>query len=125
MVIPTWNRKQIVSRAIQSVLNQTLTAAEIVVVDDGSDDGTAEMISQRFPQVTLLQQSNKGVSAARNTGVKQAQHQWIALLDSDDEWLPDKLSSQQKVSIADIKHQEILLLEDGHCLRDQALRPAT
>ena len=94
MIIPCWNRKQIVSRAIQSVLNQSLAAAEIIVVDDGSDDGTAEMVGQRFPQVTLLRQSNKGVSAARNAGIKQAQHQWIALLDSDDEWLPDKLSTQ-------------------------------
>jgi len=69
---------------------------ELIVVDDGSTDDTAELIKNRFPQVKFIQQKNSGVSAARNTGIKNALGQWIAFLDSDDEWLPQKLKYQMK-----------------------------
>ena len=81
-------------RALDSVLQQTLPAREIIVIDDGSSDGTAELVRRHYPQVKLLQQRNLGVSAARNRGIERASGDWIALLDSDDRWLPAKLEAQ-------------------------------
>lgn len=83
-------------RALDSVLQQTLKAAEIIVVDDGSEDNTRELLNRHYPEVRLLQQSNQGVSCARNSGIRAADGEWIALLDSDDEWLPHKLHSQMQ-----------------------------
>ena len=94
VVIPTYNRKHTLPRAIASVLNQTLQPTEIIMVDDGSTDGTADWIQETYPRINPISQSNKGVSAARNIGIKYAKCDWIALLDSDDEWLPDKLERQ-------------------------------
>jgi len=94
VVIPTYNRKHTLSRAIASVLNQTLQPIEMIMVDDGSTDGTADWIQETYPRINPIRQSNKGVSAARNIGIKSAKCDWIALLDSDDEWLPDKLERQ-------------------------------
>jgi glycosyltransferase involved in cell wall biosynthesis len=94
VVIPTYNRKHTLPRAIASVLNQTLQPTEIIMVDDGSTDGTADWIQETYPRINPIRQSNKGVSAARNIGIKYAKCDWIALLDSDDEWLPDKLERQ-------------------------------
>jgi len=82
-------------RAIDSVLTQTEPVDEIIVVDDGSTDGTAEAIRSRYgSRVTVLSQKNAGVSAARNRGIREAQGEWIAFLDSDDAWLPTKLERQ-------------------------------
>ncbi len=78
-----------------SVDAQTLSAAEIVVVDDGSTDGTDSMIRREFPQVNYCYQQNLGVSAARNLGIAQTSGEWLAFLDSDDEWLPEKLAKQK------------------------------
>ena len=94
VIIPTFNRAHVLSRALDSVLAQTRAAEEVIVVDDGSSDATAEVVSSDYPQVTLLQQENLGVSAARNRGIAQATGDWIALLDSDDRWLPTKLETQ-------------------------------
>ncbi len=104
VIIPTYNRRQLIGRAIESVLAQTYQPAEIIVVDDGSTDGTSEWINDNFPKLRAIQlcggfepsqrQSNQGVSAARNTGINMAAFDWIAFLDSDDEWLPDKLEKQ-------------------------------
>jgi len=94
VVIPTYNRRQTIGRSIDSVLNQTLFPSEIIVVDDGSTDGTSDYIQSNFPSIKLLSQPNKGVSAARNMGIKSADANWIALLDSDDEWFPEKLEKQ-------------------------------
>ena len=93
VVIPSFNRAHTLVRALSSVQAQNSAADEIIVVDDGSEDDSAKLISQRFPRVRLIRQPNKGVSAARNTGIFAAKHDWIALLDSDDEWLPDKLQT--------------------------------
>jgi glycosyltransferase involved in cell wall biosynthesis len=92
VVIPSYNRAHTLQRALKSVLNQTSPADEIIVVDDGSTDHSATLM-QQFPTIKLIQQENKGVSAARNTGIRATTHEWIALLDSDDEWLADKLIS--------------------------------
>ncbi len=94
VIIPTYNRCDLLPRALESVLNQTYPADEIIVIDDGSTDETGKMIQQQFPQVHYIHQHNQGVSHARNAGIKQAGGDWIAFLDSDDEWLPDKLSCQ-------------------------------
>jgi len=97
VIIPTYNRKNTLPRAVESVLNQTYKPVEIIVVDDGSTDGTKEWFSEMYPLVHYIYQVNSGVSSARNTGINSARGDWIALLDSDDEWLPDKLELQVKL----------------------------
>ncbi len=92
-IIPTYNRRHSLGRAIDSVLRQSSPVDEIIVIDDGSSDGTAEFIEITYPTVILIRQANQGVSAARNAGIKQAKNDWIALLDSDDDWLPDKMAA--------------------------------
>ncbi len=98
-IIPTWNRAEPVARAIESVLAQTRPADEILVIDDGSTDDTAERIPALFPQIRFLRQENRGVSAARNLAIEAATAQeeggtWLAFLDSDDTWEPQKLERQ-------------------------------
>lgn len=93
VIVPTHNRAHTLARALDSVLQQTRAADEIIVVDDGSDDGTHTLLEQ-YPQVRVLRQDNRGVSAARNAGIRAASGDWLALLDSDDEWLADKLALQ-------------------------------
>ncbi len=94
VIIPTYNRAHTLSRALDSVLAQTHPADEVVVIDDGSTDNTVMLIQDSYPNVKLIQQQNRGVSAARNSGIRACSSEWIALLDSDDEWLPDKLNKQ-------------------------------
>jgi glycosyltransferase involved in cell wall biosynthesis len=95
VVIPTYNRKELCIRAIKSVLAQTLVPKQIVVVDDGSKDGTAEALKELYGDLVLvIKQANGGVSAARNTGVKYAACKYIAFLDSDDQWLEKKIALQ-------------------------------
>lgn len=96
VIIPTYNRKHTLSRAIKSVNDQTYEPFEIIIVDDGSTDGTKEWLAKRHPRVQYIYQPNAGVSAARNLGIKSAQGDWISLLDSDDEWLSQKLEKQVK-----------------------------
>lgn len=93
VVIPTFDRAHTLGRAINSVLKQTHPASEIIVVDDGSTDETTELLAH-WPDIQVITQSNQGVSAARNAGIMRAQGEWIAFLDSDDEWLPEKLELQ-------------------------------
>ena len=94
VIIPTFNRLDSLPRAIESVLSQTKTAEELIVVDDGSTDGTGNWVKETYPDVILIQQANQGVSAARNAGIRRATTEWIAFLDSDDVWLPTKLAKQ-------------------------------
>lgn len=94
VIIPVYNRPDTIIRAIDSVLKQTQQPAEVIVVDDGSTDDTANIVRHRYPEIVLLTQSQRGVSAARNRGIAYASGRWIALLDSDDEWLPEKLEQQ-------------------------------
>lgn len=94
VIIPTYNRRKWIGRSIRSVLEQTYPPTEIIVVDDGSSDGSIEYILENFPLVQYVQQSNQGVSSARNRGIRLANSKWIALLDSDDEWTPEKLEKQ-------------------------------
>ena len=96
VIIPTYNRKHTLQRAIDSVLAQTFKPFEIIIVDDGSKDGTKEWLLQNYPSVQYIHQPNNGVSSARNKGIQISQGSWIALLDSDDEWMPEKLEYQSR-----------------------------
>ena len=101
VIIPTYNRVDLLPRAIESVLAQQLPhdleSLQVIVVDDGSTDNTPAMMASRFPDVSYIEQPNSGVSAARNRGLREANGEWIALLDSDDEWLPKKLLRQFEI----------------------------
>jgi len=99
VVIPTKDRREFVAEAVRSVLEQSVTEWELVVVDDGSTDGTVEHLQRCFrdPRVRIVPQENRGVSAARNRGVRETRGRWIAFLDSDDLWLPTKLERQLQV----------------------------
>ena len=93
VVIPTYNRYEFLKRALESVYAQTHTPEEVIVVDDGSTDNTSQ-IQKDFPNIIYLYQENGGVSSARNVGIKNANFEWIAFLDSDDEWDENKLKFQ-------------------------------
>ena len=94
VIIPTFNRAVLLERAVRSVIAQTVLPAEIWVIDDGSTDETEGMLRANFPGVHYRYQENRGVSAARNMGIQEAESDWIALLDSDDVWQPEKLERQ-------------------------------
>jgi len=94
VIIPTYNRGWTLRAAVDSVLAQTYRDFELIVVDDGSTDDTAEILQSYGPDIQVLRQANAGVSAARNTGVRSAKGAFIAFLDSDDRWRPDKLGVQ-------------------------------
>ncbi len=96
VVIPTYNRASTIGRALDSVLNQSVRDIEVLVVDDGSTDATVATVEAVADQrVTLLRHAtNKGAAAARNTGIRAARAPFIAFLDSDDAWLPGKLTAQ-------------------------------
>ena len=89
VVIPAYNAATTVRSAVRSVLNQTVAALEVIVVDDGSSDATAEVVSAMAdPRVRLVSRPNGGPAAARNAGIAAARGEWVAFLDSDDLWLP-------------------------------------
>src|SRR3954447_14425882 len=91
VVIPAFNAERFVGEAVQSVMAQTLLPVDIVVVDDGSTDRTAELAAAVDPTVQVVRTPNRGVAAARNTGARRARGSVIAFLDADDVWLPTKL----------------------------------
>ena len=94
-ILPTWNRAEWLEKSIQSVLDQTFGDFELVVVDDASTDSTAEIIERYSGKIrTIVFSENRGVSAARNAAIKNSDSEWIAFLDSDDFWHPDKLQKQ-------------------------------
>ncbi|MCK4738277.1 MAG: glycosyltransferase family 2 protein, partial [Sulfurimonas sp.] len=92
VVIPTYNRYEVLQRALTSVYAQTYKPKEIIVIDDGSTDETSQ-IQNLFPSVKYYYQENSGVSSARNLGIKNSTYDWIAFLDSDDEFHIDKLKA--------------------------------
>lgn len=94
VIIPTFNRAVMLKEAIDSVLSQDFQDFELIVVDDGSTDHTAEILNAYRQNITVLRQPNQGVSSARNAGIKAASGSLVAFLDSDDLWLPQKLSHQ-------------------------------
>jgi glycosyltransferase involved in cell wall biosynthesis len=94
VVIPTFNRAGIVTRAIDSVLEQTYRRYEIVVVDDGSTDNTPDVLRSYADRIVYIRQKNAGPSAARNRGIRESKGEFLAFLDSDDLWLATKLERQ-------------------------------
>ena len=101
VVIPTFNRVDFVLKAIKSVSNQTFQPLEIILVDNNSDDNTLEMVAKHFKTVKIIFQKKQGVSASRNFGIREASGNWIAFLDSDDQWHKRKLEEQIKSITSD------------------------
>ena len=104
IVIPTFNRIGSLPRALDSALNQTYQPSEIIVVDNGSSDGTTKLLRERYPSIRLLIEKKLGVSAARNKGIRHSKFQWIALLDSDDAWDKTKLEKQKNALASSQDH---------------------
>ncbi|MEW6289665.1 MAG: glycosyltransferase family A protein [Thermodesulfobacteriota bacterium] len=100
VIIPTYNRREFLARAIDSVLDQGWQDFELIVVDDGSTDETARSVASYGGRVRYLYQENRGPAAARNTGVRAAEGEFIAFLDSDDRFAPEKLAVQQAAMAA-------------------------
>src|SRR5438093_7506141 len=104
VIIPTFNRFRLLCRAVESVLAQTYHDFEIIVVDDGSTDESQGIFPQRFPEVHYLRIEHTGIPPiARNAGLRTAQRDYIAFLDSDDQWLPKKLELQVAVLDKNLK----------------------
>ncbi|RTL46504.1 MAG: glycosyltransferase [Burkholderiales bacterium] len=94
VVIPCYNAERYIAATLEAVLAQAGSELEVIVVDDGSRDGSAARVAREFPQVRLIRKANGGVAAARNAGIAAASHDWVAFCDADDIWLPGKLAAQ-------------------------------
>jgi glycosyltransferase involved in cell wall biosynthesis len=94
VIIPAFNRERTIERAVQSALSQRCADVEVIVVDDGSTDGTLQKLKAFDDKIVVIRQQNAGPGAARNRGIEAATGEYIAFLDSDDEWLPGKLQRQ-------------------------------
>lgn len=125
VIVPAWQAAATLDRNLESLARQTLPPREIIVVDDGSDDGThlvAESWRQHLPSSTrliVLCQPNAGAGAARNAGLKAASCRWVAFLDADDEWLADKLSASlpplhENKDLLFVAHDMLVVDRQGH-----------
>ncbi len=94
VIMPTFNRAEYITEAVESVLCQSVNCFELIVIDDGSTDDTLKKLQCYKDRIRIISTEHKGVSAARNIGIKEARGEWIAFLDSDDIWMPDKLEVQ-------------------------------
>ncbi len=125
VIIPTFNRVDVLPRSIHSVLKQTFQDIELIVVDDGSTDSTDDLIAGFSGSIRYLRQDHKGVSAARNKGIIASDGQLIAFLDSDDEWRQDKLEKQLKLynPVDDyfICHSDELWLQYGKVVNQKGI----
>lgn len=122
VIIPTYNRSTSLLHAVRSVITQSHPPDEIIVVDDGSTDDTADLLHSHFPTVHYHYQKNRGVSAARNAGISAARNTWLAFLDSDDVWHPTKLERQLAAvanSADKVCHTNELWIRNGHNLKQQ------
>lgn len=119
-VIPTFNRAHFLANAIETVLAQTCSDLEVLVVDDGSTDGTAEVVADYTPSVRYLRQRHLGLCAARNTGILHSRGEFVAFLDDDDEWLPRKLDLQLQ---AFREHPSAAVVGGGCIYVDEYLEP--
>ena len=117
VIIPTYNRGALVLRALRSVFAQDHAVDQVIVVDDGSTDDTIERVERDFPNVELIVQTNHGVSHARNRGIERARNEWLAFLDSDDEWLPGKITTQLAAIMSDgiscVCHSDEIWIRNG------------
>lgn len=115
VIIPTYNRAHTLPRAIDSVLAQSQKPREIIIVNDGSTDETNAVLAD-YPGLCVIETDNNGVSAARNVGIEKSEREWIAFLDSDDEWLSDKLEKQWDAICNDDKlicHTDEIWIRNG------------
>jgi glycosyltransferase involved in cell wall biosynthesis len=127
VIIPTFNRAYIIGHAIESVLGQSYPRVEVIVADDGSTDGTREIIEHCDTRVRYVRQENSGPSAARNLGLRLARSEFVAFLDSDDEWLPWKLELQvallRRLPEAGMVWTDMTAVDElGHTLEARYLR---
>ena len=121
VIIPNYNYKRFLGEAVDSALGQTYNDIEVVVVDDGSKDGSREIIEGYARRIEAIFQQNQGVAAARNNGVAASNGEYIAFLDADDVWLPTKLELQAGLFAGDpelgMVHVGIVEIDDaGNCL---------
>ena len=126
VVVPTYDRVGLVLGAVESVLAQTETDLEVLVVDDGSSDGTQVVLRERYadePRVRILRQEHLGISCARNLGLQNARGRFVGLLDSDDRWLPGFLRSQ--IELLERHPAAALAYADGRAQESRSGRPAT
>jgi glycosyltransferase involved in cell wall biosynthesis len=120
VVIPAYNSSRTVRATVESALAQTVSDLEVIVVDDGSSDDTADVVTAiSDPRVRVVRQSNAGAAAARNAGIREASGQWVALLDADDLWLANKLKRQLEVLDANPSAQAV---QSGAFFVDDALQ---
>lgn len=117
VIIPAFNSARFIKRTIQSVIDQTYPNVEIICVDDGSVDGTRREVVENFPSVVYHFQENRGVARARNIGITKSTGDYLAFLDSDDTWLPEKLAAQMQLVAnnpnAKIIHTNIKISANG------------
>ena len=117
VILPTYNRAEFLAAALDSVFAQTCPDFEIIVMDDGSEDETPRLLASRSdPRLRVFRQQNRGVSAARNAAMQLARGRYLALLDSDDLWLPDKLARQVQYMMSgewEISQTEEIWMRDG------------
>ncbi len=130
VVIPTYNQEKFLAEAIASVRAQAWPDLEVIVVDDGSTDGTADLLLRLEAEGGLrwFRQENAGAAAARNRGIREARKEWVAFLDADDFWLPGKLAAQfealRQSPAAGLCYTDVLIrFEDGE-ERELACRPS-
>jgi len=119
VIIPAYNAERFVLEAIAGVREQAYPDVEIVVVDDGSRDGTADLVAREAPGVRVITQANAGAAAARNTGMQHATGELLCFLDADDGWLPGKLHAQVDYLLAHpgvgaVYHRWLVLRPDSH-----------
>ena len=100
VVIPLYNKEAYIARAVQSVLSQTMSPLETIVVDDGSTDRSSEIVRQFGGRISIVHQNNSGVSSARNRGIEEARGEMVAFLDADDEWKPSFLETVLRLAEA-------------------------
>lgn len=122
VIVPTHNRKRLLERALNSIAAQTNQPDQIVVVDDGSTDGTDELIRVHYPHVVLLRTEFQNAAAARNAAVQEASGTWLAFLDSDDIWEPDHLANAMNLlsggtDVVYFAHRYLIMEEAGKLVR--------
>jgi glycosyltransferase involved in cell wall biosynthesis len=115
VIIPAYNAAGYLTRAVESVMSQSRPVLEIVVVDDGSPDNTFEIAGQLPSPARAIQKANGGPASARNVGARDAKGDWLAFLDADDAWLPEKIERQLALAGPDV--------DLVHCLYKASLRP--